>query len=96
MSLLQVADTPTNAYNSTLRLKILILKHLKVMIFQASSSTFDQVETRLVLNFIICAHSFDWQTFFVQVFCTSLNGYTYETKYRLYGDKSAGLVKLAK
>ena len=32
---------------------------------------------------------------FVQVFCTSLNGNTYRTKYQLSRDKSAGLVKLA-
>ena len=30
----------------------------------------------------------------VQVFCTSLNSNTYQTKYRLSVDKSAGLVKL--
>ena len=35
-------------------------------------------------------------TIFLQVFCTGLNGNTYGTKYPLSGDKSAGLIKLAK
>ena len=33
---------------------------------------------------------------FVQVFCSSLSGNTYETKYQHLRDKSAGLEKLAK
>ena len=33
---------------------------------------------------------------FVQVFGTSLNGNTYGTKYRLSGNKSSGLGKMAK
>ena len=32
---------------------------------------------------------------FVQVFCTSLNGNTYGTKYQLSKDRSAGMAKLA-
>ena len=33
---------------------------------------------------------------FILVFCTRLKGNAYGTKYRLSGDKSTGLVKLAK
>ena len=36
------------------------------------------------------------QTKFCTSLCTSLNGNIYGSKYRLSGDKSAGLVKLAK
>ena len=35
-------------------------------------------------------------TDFVQVFCTTLNGKTFGTKYQFFGNMSAGLVKLAK
>ena len=49
---------------------------------------FVQVEAATIFLYIIL--------YFVHIFCTSLNGNTYGTKYQFSGEKSAGVVKLAK